>query len=436
MPQQRNKREASNERHLEKMLAWHFARIGLLGFIRSQRVSVWWNGEDRNNKLSIAFRDFILSLIDGRYDDAERHRKEIADNCTPWLLCCKNFMRLAYVEYAYFCEATGRGIEDSATILTALGISKRKSKSFFNDMHKRLCKSKIVAETYSAFQEFMDAEASYYALPIRNCAVCATMGAGKSTFINALLGCDVLPARNEATTAKITSVYDRDGQKQMSGFFQGEKGSIGGLCDDVTLKVLDGWNNNRELSHLFLCGDLDGIRNKGMVVAVHDTPGTNNSSDHTHHHMTMKFLADNLIDLILFVLNAEHIGTTDERTLLREVYRNVVRKYNPSVLFILNKKDSIDPDKEDIDKMVVETRRQLEEIGYVNPTILPVASKSARLLKMSAKGLESRLTSKERRELALLLADATDTNVLLNATGLPNIEQFIEEIFTTEGGKQ
>ena len=36
------------------------------------------------------------------------------------------------------------------------------------------------------------------------------MGAGKSTFINALLGCDVLPARNEATTAKITSVYDRD----------------------------------------------------------------------------------------------------------------------------------------------------------------------------------------------------------------------------------
>ena len=414
----------------------HFMRIDLLEFIRSQRVSVWWNDDDRNEKLSVAFRAFILSLIDGKFNDAVRHRKELANNCTPWLLCCKSFMRLAYVEYAYFCEATGKRMVDSVAILTAFGIGKRKSKVLFDALHKRLSKSKIVAKTYSAFLEFKNTEVSYYDLPIKNCAVCATMGAGKSTFINALLGCDVLPARNEATTAKITSVYDRDGQTRMSGFFQRVKGTIGGLCDDVTLKVLDEWNNNGDLSHLFLSGDLDGIRNKGMVVAVHDTPGTNNSSDHSHHYMTMKFLTDNLIDLILFVLNAEHLGTTDERTLLCEVYRNVVRKYNPSVLFILNKKDSIDPDKEDIGKMVFETKKQLEEIGYVNPRIMPVASKSARLLKMSAKGLESRLTSKERRELTSLLNDATDKNVLLNTTGLPNIEQFIEEIFTTEGAKQ
>ena len=47
-----------------------------------------------------------------------------------------------------------------------------------------------------------------FKLPIKNIAVCATMSSGKSTLVNALLGNDVLPARNEATPAKITSIMD------------------------------------------------------------------------------------------------------------------------------------------------------------------------------------------------------------------------------------
>ena len=374
MPQQRNKREASNAKHLEKMLAWHFARIGLLGFIRSQRVSVWWNGEDRNNKLSIAFRDFILSLIDGKYDDAVRHRKEIADNCTPWLLCCKSFMRLAYVEYAYFCEATGKRMMDSSAILTTLGISKRKSKVFFDSIHKRLCKSKIAAKTYSAFLGFKDAEASYYNLPIRNCAVCATMGAGKSTFINALL---------EATTAKITSVYDKDGETCIKGVALTENGRIGWESSDVTLQQLNAINDNKNSVRVFLQGDFDGISNTSFIAAIHDTPGTNNSLDSSHHNVTMQFLVQNRIELVIFILNAEHPQTTDEKALLEELLQSVVRPHRIQVLFVLNKSDSIDPQKESLGRALDKYREYLRAIGYDNPSILPTASKLARLIKMS-----------------------------------------------------
>jgi GTPase Era involved in 16S rRNA processing len=185
--------------------------------------------------------------------------------------------------------------------------------------------------------------------------------------------------------------------------------------------------------HLFLRGDLDGIGNKGMVVAVHDTPGTNNSSDSSHHKVTLDFLSENKMDLILFVLNAEQLGTSDENSLLREIYSNVVKKSKTDVLFILNKIDSIDPEKESLEKMIRDTIKQLEEIGYAKPTVFPVASKAARLLKMKAKGLDTHMTPRERRELALLIHNTSDTlSQLLNATGLPCVERRIEEFLTSK----
>lgn len=50
----------------------------------------------------------------------------------------------------------------------------------------------------------------YRELPRYHVAICATMSAGKSTFINSLLGSDYIPSGNEACTAKITSIADND----------------------------------------------------------------------------------------------------------------------------------------------------------------------------------------------------------------------------------
>ena len=44
--------------------------------------------------------------------------------------------------------------------------------------------------------------------------VVATMSSGKSTLINAMLGCDLLPALNEATTATIAKITDNDHMPQ------------------------------------------------------------------------------------------------------------------------------------------------------------------------------------------------------------------------------
>ncbi len=70
--------------------------------------------------------------------------------------------------------------------------------------------------------------------------VAATMSAGKSTFINAMLGCDLLPAANEATTATIATITDNDNCKV--GEFTGSRiNKQDQVMDDkqsVNLKIL------------------------------------------------------------------------------------------------------------------------------------------------------------------------------------------------------
>ena len=242
--------------------------------------------------------------------------------------------------------------------------------------------------TYN-FEAFKNKEEEYNKLKQFNVAICATMSSGKSTFVNALLGNDYLPAKNEATTATITSVYDKDYSDNLLGCIK--KGNDLIPCGkDVTLKDIENWNTDKNVSQIYLQGDLDNIGNKGAVVCVHDTPGTNNSSDSTHHDITMNFLNENKMDLIIYVSNAEHLGVNDEKQLLTEI-----KKLETPVLFIINKADSIDFEKEDFDKIKNQHCKYLQDIGFKNPNVLPVSAKAARLFKMSLKDKAERFTENE-----------------------------------------
>jgi len=52
-------------------------------------------------------------------------------------------------------------------------------------------------------------------IPEYEVAVLATVSNGKTTFINALLGKNVLPTQNMACTAKLVKIKDNDRVKQM-----------------------------------------------------------------------------------------------------------------------------------------------------------------------------------------------------------------------------
>lgn len=270
-------------------------------------------------------------------------------------------------------------------------------KEIYSDkMNAENCKKlfkKSSNEEFASLKRFVGWEQIYSSLKSFDIAICATMSAGKSTLVNALLGCDILPSMNEATTAKITSVYDKDGLGQVVGYRQTKSGKE--FSCNLDGKALKEWNFSSETKRIYLRGDLDGIKNTSKyAVAVHDTPGANNSQDQTHHNMTIEFLEKEKLDALIYVVNYEQLLTTDEYCLLKEIHE-IIKDRGIPVLFVVNKVDSYDKSKENFEDAVNSLKATVRDMGYNNFSIIPVAARPARLFKMALGGKSGDFTEGE-----------------------------------------
>ncbi len=429
-----------------------FRQIVVENFFRTQVIRERKDREKYNARYTEAFRSAFDALEVKNYTEAQRQGKRLKRKCFLWLL---------YAEFKFYNEVFKKRMPNSNELAPVFGCTEKNFAKFLGKVQEKLPKNKFAAKSYNGFTAFKEQEAHYKTLSIKNIAVCATMSAGKSTFVNALLGRDVLPSRNEATTAKITSVYDKDGSSRMVGFVQKRGGEVAEKNADVHLVTIDSWNSSSDVSRIYLQGDLDGIGNKGIIAAMHDTPGTNNSGDKSHHDVTLQFLKENKMDALIFIANAEQLCTTDERDLLSELLKNVVLPNKTPVFFVLNKADAIDPEKEGLDDSISGYKKYLSELGFSSPAVFPVSAKAARLLKMARNGRTTDFTSREARAFDALYSEfselhdfsggdapasaepaisgtvcvgkneyslATVANAL-ERTGLPRVEQYIEQLF-------
>lgn len=240
--------------------------------------------------------------------------------------------------------------------------------------------------------------------------VVATMSSGKSTFINAMLGQDLLPAANEATTATIAHIFD---DKTQGDAFYGERfDSNGNLIehnDAVDLTAMKAWNADSETKTITLNGNIRAIKeNNNVRLVLTDTPGPNNSQDPEHQRTTLGFIQDSKRNpLIIYVLNATQLGTNDDAQLLRLVADTMSKGGKQSkdrFLFVVNKMDMFDPERgENIEEALNRVKSYLEENGIHDPNIYPVSARMAYLLRS-----QSKLTSKEQLEktyMAVALCD-------------------------------
>lgn len=392
-----------------------FRQLWADDFFSSQIIREYKDRIEKNALYTKNFKHAFEAFVDGKFYEAKVYCKFLRRKTLVWLL---------YAELEFYFSIHEKDLPSKKDISLMFDIDEKKVDKFVSKVHEKLPKAKFSAKSYTNFAEFKRAEEKYSMYNIKNIAVCATMSAGKSTFVNALLGRDVLPSRNEATTAKITSVYDKDGAEKMIGYAV-KNGEIAEQSTDVTLEVIDKWNSSNNLERIYLQGDLDGIKNNGFVVAVHDTPGTNNSGDKSHHDVTMDFLQKNKMDALIFVANATQLCTTDERILLVELLNKVVKLNNLPVVFILNKADELDEEKEVVSDVVKRYREYLCAIGFIEPKIFPLSAKAARLLKMVKNGRAENLTAREKRDLRNV--ESVFDN--FEKTGLPIVERYIENLF-------
>jgi GTPase Era involved in 16S rRNA processing len=249
---------------------------------------------------------------------------------------------------------------------------------------KNIKKEKGVLETIPPFSEFVEKETKYYQLPRKNVSVFSTMSSGKSTFVNALLGHDYLPTKNEACTAKVASISDIDHIDYCLGY--AVKNGEFVFCGHVNQNKMIEWNSDSKISAVTLEGNLDRISGKNVVMVIHDTPGVNYSGNREHKKITLEHIVDSRPDVIICLLDATQMHTTDFSGSIEDLKKANTKGSNGKILFVINKADCYDPKKESVRKMIEDTLVELEKFGFKNPSVIPVSARAARLFKMALHG--------------------------------------------------
>jgi translation elongation factor EF-1alpha len=96
------------------------------------------------------------------------------------------------------------------------------------------------------------------------------------------------------------------------------------------------------------------------------------------------------------MINATQMGIHDDRELLVELHLFLEQRPKISVLFVVNKVDALDTERESLEKLMMEIRGYLGNCGFASPNILPLSALSAYLFTKVLNG--EVLSRKQRRD--------------------------------------
>lgn len=267
--------------------------------------------------------------------------------------------------------------------------------------------------------------------------VTATMSAGKSTFINALVGRKVAKSQNLACTSKIHTIISK---LYDDGYVYKDDGDLNLDAKDSELLQDNPLNLTNYLStSVYFNSDLSGIR-----LMVKDSPGVNASDHSEHKNIAEGALKANDYDLLIYVMNATQLFTNDD-----DLHVNFIKENckGAKILFIVNKIDMIEPEVEKPLDIMGRVRRYLLSKNFSQPLICPLSSLAGLLVKRSRK---QSLNRSEERQLYTFADKFDEMNLeqyyrkffpqiqfgkslfeaeqLLKTSGLAYVERFIRDL--------
>ncbi|MGP1579939.1 MAG: dynamin family protein [Wolinella sp.] len=225
--------------------------------------------------------------------------------------------------------------------------------------------------------------------------IVATMSSGKSTLLNAILHQDLLPARNEATTAIVAKIYNDNSKKEFRVSASDRDGNA--IYDDIvaTPEILEKLNGNKDVANLRLFGNIPNIKGYGLRVVLSDTPGPNNSVDESHKIHTYNLIGEAYKPMILYIFNATQLEVNDDKALLEDIAKEIKSSGIQSkdrFIFVVNKIDGLDPKKEESAKKAIEKLEEyLKGFNIHEPRIFPTSAQLSRVIRLEKSG-ENKLT--------------------------------------------
>lgn len=209
--------------------------------------------------------------------------------------------------------------------------------------------------------------------------VVATMSAGKSTLINALLRQKLMPAKQEACTATITEIKDKDDSIFMAKVYD-VNGNLIQTHPELTFDIMDSLNSNPEVSKIRVEGNIPFVSSDDVALVLVDTPGPNNSRDPEHKAATYRMLSESSKTVVLYILNATQLAVNDDYNLLSHVADSMRvggKQSRDRFIFVVNKLDDFKKGEDSIEAAITKVRDYLRDNGIENANIYPASALTA-----------------------------------------------------------
>ena len=206
--------------------------------------------------------------------------------------------------------------------------------------------------------------------------VVATMSAGKSTLINAMLGKELMPSKAEACTAMITRIKDVDRLKDSFRAEVYRKGRISESYEKLNYSTMERLNGDDKVDEVRVYGNMPFVSSDELSLVLVDTPGPNNARDDSHEEVQQNALGKSSKALVLYIMTNEY-GTDDDEITLRRVANTMSvggKQSKDRFLFVVNKMDSRNKNDGSTEETLGQIRAYLKAQGINNPNLFPAAA--------------------------------------------------------------
>ncbi len=237
-------------------------------------------------------------------------------------------------------------------------------------------------------------------------AVIAAMNSGKSTFLNALIGEDVLATNIEACTVFPTDIRPievgqtprlleyRERQENPEIIAIGNTGEIKQKFLERTRQIRETEKNPDKTTRFELQHPIEAISKLPFLTGftLVDTPEPNDWNAGNFETVNLKQIALEALrtsDAILFILDYTSYQADTNLVLIQDLieYRRELLKQNKGqIYFVLNKVDMQGASNRPIPDVIKSLRESLVRFGIPEPNIFPVSARQGLLSKLILQG--------------------------------------------------
>lgn len=201
---------------------------------------------------------------------------------------------------------------------------------------------------------------------VKRVLVCGNIASGKTSVINALIGKRFLKTSNIPSEKESLTIFNS--REKENVYLNNGKQYMFVPSDDAD-SIDTSFFNNVGISFS------SGLGNN--AVALIDCRGFNSDAGDNARGCG-RLIEVGYYNLVIYVSNCQYFGTTDEYDILSFLYSHCKKP----IIFVLNKLDQFKSKDDSIAKMISDFRRNLTEIGFSRPTIIPLSSHAALLFRI------------------------------------------------------